>query len=207
MRISDWSSDVCSSDLAASGAGRIEHGRLCLGDGLRRAAPAGAVPDGARRALSVARLGRRAAGHSQALHRRSRLARPHRATGAGATLRTRTQRRTAYPRLGSHAQRSAADARPAARPVAGRRALRVNVDGALARAYADAQYVIEIPDGPLTRRIGHIDANADARLRAHGRRRHWSIVTPCNPRSQAQRDTYNEARLRAMRQQPIGRAP
>src|SRR3546814_16859431 len=56
-------------------------------------------------------------------------------------------------------------------------------------------------DGPLTRRIGQVDAQADARLRAHGCRRHWFIVTPCNPRSQAQSDTYNEARLRAMRQQ------
>src|SRR3546814_10404082 len=133
MRISDGSSDVCSSDLS-------------------------------RRALSVSRLGRRAAGHSQALHRRSRLARPHRATGAGATLRPRTQRRAAYPRLGSHTQRSAADARPAARSPAGRRALCVNIDSALARAYADALYVIETPDGPLTRRIGQDAAQADARV-------------------------------------------
>jgi hypothetical protein len=71
----------------------------------------------------------------------------------------------------------------------------VNVDGALARAYADALYVIEMPDGPLSRRIGRIDAQADARLRAHGCLRHWWIVTPCNPRSRPVSDAENEALL------------
>src|SRR3546814_8966793 len=36
MRISDWSSDVCSSDLAADGLGRLKHG-LCVQQ--RAAAP------------------------------------------------------------------------------------------------------------------------------------------------------------------------
>lgn len=71
----------------------------------------------------------------------------------------------------------------------------MNTDGALARAYADARYVIEIADGPLTRRIGRIDAQADARLQAHGCRLHWWIVTPCNPRSRRLSDAGNDARL------------
>src|SRR3546814_6555400 len=40
MRISDWSSDVCSSDLNFPGLGvgdaEIEHARLAVGDGIQR---------------------------------------------------------------------------------------------------------------------------------------------------------------------------
>jgi hypothetical protein len=77
----------------------------------------------------------------------------------------------------------------------------VNIDGALARAYADALYVIEMPDGPVTRRIGRIDAQADARLRTHGCCRHWWIVTPCNPRSRPVSGRENDARLERFAQE------
>src|SRR3546814_14537159 len=44
MRISDWSSDVCSSDLAAASVRGLEYGRLSGGDPPGEAKPLGGDP-------------------------------------------------------------------------------------------------------------------------------------------------------------------
>ena len=71
----------------------------------------------------------------------------------------------------------------------------MSIDAALAEAYARALYVIETGDTRLTRRVGVVDAEADAVLREHGCRIGWWIVTPCNPRSLALSGADNAERL------------
>ncbi|WP_051278072.1 DUF3293 domain-containing protein [Solimonas flava] len=68
-------------------------------------------------------------------------------------------------------------------------------DAARAAAYAGACYEIDLGTQRLVRRIGRRDAGADAALRAAGCRRHWFVVTPCNPDSRRLPDADNEARL------------
>src|SRR3546814_7797004 len=95
MRISDWSSDVCSSDLPASGylAARAEsrpntlrktQGSLCEGPLLE-------TLSGKRRAARMARRARRGAGHGRPcdLHRTPRRPRTGRRAGGIVTLRGR----------------------------------------------------------------------------------------------------------------------
>lgn len=77
----------------------------------------------------------------------------------------------------------------------------MSVRPALAQAYASARYEIHFDHAAFTRRIGVVDQACDARLREAGCRRHWFIVTPCNPRSQHQDQAGNEVRLRTMAQQ------
>ncbi|WP_020648216.1 DUF3293 domain-containing protein [Solimonas variicoloris] len=68
-------------------------------------------------------------------------------------------------------------------------------DAALAAAYANARYEIDLGTQRIVRRIGRRDAGADAALRTAGCRRHWFIVTPCNPDSRRLTDADNAARL------------
>ncbi|WP_051361815.1 DUF3293 domain-containing protein [Solimonas soli] len=70
-------------------------------------------------------------------------------------------------------------------------------DTALAAAFADARYDCELGGQRWTRRVGAIDAAADAALRAAGCRAHWHIVTPCNPGAQRRPAAHNAARLAA----------
>jgi hypothetical protein len=77
----------------------------------------------------------------------------------------------------------------------------VNTEATLAAAYARARYDIQLHDRIVTRRVGVIDAAADAALRDAGCRAHWHIVTPCNPRSQRLPDADNAARLAAFVQE------
>jgi len=70
----------------------------------------------------------------------------------------------------------------------------------LARAYAEARYRLRLPDGVCERRIGVIDAQADARLRAAGCRTHWHFITAHNPHSQPLPEVDNAARHAELKQ-------
>ncbi|HEY1078305.1 MAG TPA: DUF3293 domain-containing protein [Fontimonas sp.] len=69
---------------------------------------------------------------------------------------------------------------------------------ALEAAYRAAQYRIVLAQGRIVRHVGRIDAAADAALAGAGCRRHWAIVTPCNPGAQRLSDRENAARLAAL---------
>lgn len=64
---------------------------------------------------------------------------------------------------------------------------------ALDRAYRAALYLVQLPRGPLTLRVGPPDAAAAARLAAECDCRHgWALMTPCNPWSEALDDHENK---------------
>lgn len=51
-------------------------------------------------------------------------------------------------------------------------------------AYATARYRIDCGTRTIERRIGRLDAQADAALAAAGCLAHWHVFTPCNPGSE-----------------------
>jgi hypothetical protein len=69
----------------------------------------------------------------------------------------------------------------------------------LVAAYRAARYRIRIDERHwIERRIGVVDATADAALAAVGCRARWSIVTPCNPGSRLLPAEDNERRVAAL---------
>lgn len=59
-------------------------------------------------------------------------------------------------------------------------------------AYRRADYRVRLPAGELQLAIGRPDPVADARLAQEcGCRRHWALLTPCNPRSERLDDAEN----------------
>ncbi|MEQ1438250.1 DUF3293 domain-containing protein [Fontimonas sp. SYSU GA230001] len=72
-------------------------------------------------------------------------------------------------------------------------------DPALRAAYRSARYRIDCGTQWIERRIGRIDASADAALTAAGCRSHWHVLTPCNPRSRRLSDADNASRVAALR--------
>ncbi len=69
-------------------------------------------------------------------------------------------------------------------------------DPAVEAAYRAACYRIDLGGRWIERRIGLVDAVADAALSAAGCHARWSIVTPCNPGSRVLPATDNARRLR-----------
>jgi hypothetical protein len=64
------------------------------------------------------------------------------------------------------------------------------------RAYAEAEYRIDLPSQPLLLRVGLRDPKADTRLRDEaGVQSHWVILTPFNPRSRTTPVQTNRRRL------------
>ncbi len=72
-------------------------------------------------------------------------------------------------------------------------------DPALADAYRAARYRIDAGGQWIERRIGVVDAAADAALAAFGCRAYWSILTPCNPGSVPLSADVNAKRLAQLR--------
>jgi hypothetical protein len=58
--------------------------------------------------------------------------------------------------------------------------------------YSSARYEVMLEDESLVFSIGDYDANAEQRLVAEtGMQRDWTIITPCNPRSDLAREELN----------------
>ena len=69
----------------------------------------------------------------------------------------------------------------------------------LDRAYRATLYRVRLPGAELTLRIGIHDAAAARRLALRGGcRRHWALVTPCNPHSRRLMDWQNRLRHAGM---------
>lgn len=69
----------------------------------------------------------------------------------------------------------------------------------LDRAYRATLYRVRLPGAELTLRIGVRDAVSEKRLAQFaGCRRHWALVTPCNPHSRRLMDWQNRLRHAGM---------
>lgn len=69
---------------------------------------------------------------------------------------------------------------------------------AAAAAFETAEYRIALGAKVFVRRIGRIDAAADAALRACGCRHTWAVVTACNPAARRTDAADNAARSDAL---------
>jgi hypothetical protein len=75
----------------------------------------------------------------------------------------------------------------------------------LREAYATARYRIDCGTRTIERRVGRLDADADAALAAAGCVKHWHVLTPCNPGSQPLSDDDNRARVAALHDELVPR--
>ncbi|HWY24131.1 MAG TPA: hypothetical protein VNX47_04385, partial [Nevskia sp.] len=73
------------------------------------------------------------------------------------------------------------------------------ISAELREAYARAEYCVRLKDEDLVLRVGRVDAQADARLKARGVQKHWVVLTPCNPHSQPSSPALNQQHLNELR--------